>query len=79
MTRLSASMRPRIASRVKPSVRNTASSVTRSRAVIAIVLAAMRRMTKATIVAIDVRRSFTFPIIETKVIWKAFSVSVFVG
>src|ERR1035441_5045369 len=50
-----------------------------SRAAIAIVFAAMRRITKTMMTPIDVTRSFTFPMSDMKDIWNAFSVSVFVG
>ena len=76
---LSARIIPRIVPCGKPSVRRTAISVTLSRAAIAIVLAAIRRMTRTMIVEMRVTRSFTFPSIETKPFWNSFSVSVFVG
>ncbi len=64
---------------MKPRTRKTAISVTRSRAAIAIVFAAIRRMTTAMIVVIDPTRSFTFPSIETHMLWNSFSVSDRVG
>ena len=63
----------------KPRVRRTAISVTLSRAAIAIVFPAIRRMTRTMMAPIEVMRSFTFPSIDTIPFRNAFSVSVFVG
>ena len=53
--------------------------MTLSRAAIAIVFAAMRRMTATMMTPIEVTRSLTFPTSDMNDIWNAFSVSVFVG
>jgi hypothetical protein len=76
---LSPRINDNIIKRVNPKIRNTAISLVRSREVMAIVFAAMSMITITMITPIEIINNFTFPSIDTIPIWKAFSLSVFVG